>query len=65
MRDDGLTNEEGDVMDYLVGAYTAYDGLEVEHPSDPGEFVQAIHRAQDLLAVRVVRRAYPDGWYRA
>jgi hypothetical protein len=51
-------------MDALVEATNGYAALEVEHPSEPGEFIAAVHRAQDLLAVRVARREYPAGWSR-
>ncbi|HZU80065.1 MAG TPA: hypothetical protein VE991_09130 [Acidimicrobiales bacterium] len=64
MRPDGLTDDEGYVMDALVDAADAYADLPVEHPAEPGEFEQAIHRAQDLLAVRVARRDHPAGWAR-
>lgn len=64
MRDDGLTEAEGAVMDALVDAADFYAELPVEHPSEPNEFVTAIHRAQDLLATRVARRDYPAGWAR-
>lgn len=63
-RPDGLTDDEGVVMDALVTATNAYADLPVEHPSEPDEFVTGIHRAQDLLAVRIARRDYPDGWAR-
>jgi hypothetical protein len=62
--EDGLTHNEGAVMDALVSAAEAYRELPVEHPAEPQEFVAAIHRAQDLLAVRIARREYPSGWTR-
>lgn len=64
MREDGLSNEEGWVMDALVDAANIYAELPVDHPCEPGEFVAAIHRAQDLLAIRIARRAFPEGWAR-
>ena len=62
MRDDGLTDEEGEVMDALCDAVEAYAELEVQHPNEPDEFIAAIHRLQDQLAARVCRRLYPNGW---
>lgn len=62
MRGDGLTEPEGEVMDFLFDAVEAYGQLEIQHPDEPREFVAAIHRLQDLLAVRVCRRLYPEGW---
>lgn len=51
-------------MDALVDAANIYAALPVQHPSEPNEFVAAIHRAQDLLAIRIARRDYPAGWAR-
>jgi hypothetical protein len=61
-RDDGLTDTEGEVMDALCEAYNAYLELDEQHPADHHEFEAAIHRLQDLLAVRIARRSYPEGW---
>ncbi len=61
-RVDGLTPEEGEVMDALVAAVQAFARLPVQHPSDPADFVDAIHRGPDLLAVRIARRYHPAGW---
>lgn len=61
-REDGLTEAEGEVMDALCEAVAAFDQLEAQHPSEALDFYGAIHRAQDLLAVRIARRHYPEGW---
>ena len=62
MRDDGLNDEEGDVMDALIDAVSAWDALPRQHPDEDAEFYSALHRLQDLLATRVCRRDYPEGW---
>ena len=62
MRYDGLTEEEGEVMDALVGAVESFDELPSQHPDEQRDFYDAIHRCQDLLAVRAMRRLYPRGW---
>jgi hypothetical protein len=62
VRDDGLTDDEGIVMDALCDALGVYAELPSEHPDDLRDFADSIHRLQDLLAVRVCRRVYPDGW---
>jgi hypothetical protein len=49
-------------MDALTDAVEAYSELEQQHPDEPADFIAAIHRLQDLLAVRLARRLYPDGW---
>jgi len=60
--DTGLTPAEQAVHDALVEAVRAYNALPVQHPNEPRDFTDAIHRAQDLLAVRIARRHYPIGW---
>lgn len=62
VREDGLTRAEGKVMDALVDAVAAWGELPRQHPQESDEFVDAIHRLQDLLAVRIARRLFPDGW---
>jgi len=49
-------------MDALAVAAEMFNTLEAQHPDEGAEFFAAIHRAQDILAVRVCRRAYPEGW---
>jgi len=61
-RADGLTSDEGRVMDSLTDAVAWWDELTVQHPNETHEFYSAIHRAQDLLAVRIARRHYPGTW---
>lgn len=61
-RDDGLTAEEGVVMDSLVAAFNAFAQLERQHPDELSDFKDGIHRCQDALALRVCRRAFPRGW---
>lgn len=58
----GLTTMEQRVMDALIEAWTAYIALPEEHISERPDFAAAIHRCQDLLAVRVTRRCFPKGW---
>lgn len=41
-------------------AWNAFASLLPTHPSDRVEFQSAIHRAQDIIAARLVRRCYPD-----
>jgi len=61
-RPDGLTPEEGAVMDALVEAANLFSKLPRQHPMEMDEFVEGIHRCQDLLAVRVCRANFPEGW---
>jgi hypothetical protein len=61
-RDDGLTTDEGKVSDALVEAVQAFAALDRQHPDELRDFVDGIHKCQDQLAVRIVRRHYPKGW---
>ncbi len=61
-RDDGLTHDEGVVMDHLIAAVEAWYRLERQHPQEVSEFVEGIHRCQGLLATRIARLHYPHGW---
>lgn len=61
-RIDGLTDEEGEVMDNLLAAFNKFCALDRQHPDELRDFVDGIHKCQDLLAVRIVRRVYPEGW---
>ena len=62
MRNDGLTTEEGKVMDALVLAWNDFIKLEKQHPSDTQEFNVGIHQCQHILMNRVLRRDYPKGY---
>jgi hypothetical protein len=62
VREDGLTELEGEVADHLFSANEAFTDLPVEHEDDQREFEYHVHMLQGLLAVRVARRAYPGGW---
>jgi len=62
MRNDGLTEKEGKIMDALVDAWQEYQGLDEQHPSDMKEFCTGIHQCQHNLVMRVVRRDYPKGY---
>lgn len=62
MRNDGLDEWEGQVMDLSCEMFNAYGRLPVQHPTDMRDVADAVHRVQDLLAVRACRRAFPEGW---
>jgi hypothetical protein len=58
----GLTDKEQVIMDHLVAAFNEFSLCEKQHPDEYREFTDSIHRLQDILAVRVIRRVYPEGW---
>jgi len=58
----GLLPGEQLVMDDLVSAWNKFIKLEKQHPCDINEFGDAVHRLQGILALRPLRRQYPDYW---
>lgn len=62
MRKDGLTNQEGLVMDNLVDAWNEFINLEVQHPNERDYFADGIHMCQSVLMARILRRDYPEGY---
>jgi len=62
MRKDGLTKQEGNVMDSLVKAWNDFIKLPNEHPSDTEEFCRGIHQCQHVLMCRILRRDYPEAY---
>jgi hypothetical protein len=62
LSDGGLASEEKSKMDDLVSAWNKFIKLERQHPSDIDEFGDGINRLQGLLAMRPLRRQYPEYW---
>lgn len=61
-RKDGLTPEEGEIMDLLNEAATKFGRLERQHPDELRYFADGIHVCQAMLGLRVVRKDHPEGW---
>lgn len=57
----GLTTAEKDILIKLANAWTEYLALETKE-SNIHEFNDAIHRCQQLIALRVARRVDPEIW---
>jgi hypothetical protein len=60
--DDGLTDIEREVSDYLCAAVTAFGMLDQGHPSESRDFTDGIHACQNQLAWRIVQRCFPKHW---
>lgn len=58
----GLTPEEESVLNSIGEAWGKFVELEQQHPSDLPEFHHAVHQMQQIVAMRVLRRDYPDYW---
>lgn len=57
-----LTPEERELLRKLGEAYNLYTELDKRSEGDNKEFVDALHRLQQLVALRVARRVDPDVW---
>lgn len=57
-----LTSEEVLVLKGLADAWNVFRKFEDRTTRETMEFQDAIHRAQDLIAMRVARRADPQVW---
>lgn len=60
MENNGLMPEENEILDLTVEVWNKFAGLEVQHPSDLDDFYRAIHDIQRIVAMRVLRREYPE-----
>lgn len=58
----GLTDLEKEILNELAKSWELFSSLEEKHPSDDLEFLQAIHAAQKMIALRVARRVNKDVW---
>ncbi|MGL6184794.1 MAG: hypothetical protein ACRC1T_05385 [Clostridium chrysemydis] len=61
-RNDGLTPEESKIMDNLANAWNMFLKLEQTHPSEQDDFSDGIHKCQQVLMNRILRRDYPKGY---
>jgi hypothetical protein len=55
-----FTDKEAEIMDLLVKAHNNFIELERTHPVEITEWVSGLHKLQDLLGSRVLRRDYPE-----
>ena len=60
MESNGLTPEEKEILDLTVEAWNKFVGLEIQHPADLDDFYRAIHDIQRIVAMRALRREYPE-----
>ena len=62
-QNDGLTVQEKKVMRALITATNEFKKLKKQHPCDENEFVNGIHKCQQIIGLRILRRNY-KGWYK-
>jgi len=58
----GLLEKEERIMSLLIEAFDLFQELDYHHQSDKEDFIRSIHDLQKILAMRVVRRDYPEYW---
>ena len=58
----GLTMAEAACHEALQESYRLFLNLPRQHPDEVRDFVDGLHRIQDLFAMRIARRCYPLGW---
>ena len=54
-----FTDKEQKIVDLLVEAHNNFIELNRTHPTEMTEWVSSLHKLQDLLGARVLRRDYP------
>ncbi|BBQ07944.1 hypothetical protein [Elizabethkingia anophelis] len=55
-----MDETEKKIMESIVKAHNDYVKLQSTHPSDINDWTNAIHKLQDILTRRVLRRDYPN-----
>lgn len=56
----GFTDKEQKIMNLLVEAHNNFLTLDQTHPTETIDWMNGIHKLQDLLGCRVLRRDYPE-----
>lgn len=57
-----LTSEETELLKKLGESYNMYCNLNARSEADNKEFMDALHRLQQIIALRVARRVNPEVW---
>lgn len=57
-----LTKEESQLLQKLGECWNLFCSLDKRSEADNKEFVDSIHRAQQIIALRVARRVDPEVW---
>jgi hypothetical protein len=55
-----FTDKEQKIIDLLAEAHNNFIELNRTHPMEMTEWVSSLHKLQDLLGARVLRRDYPE-----
>ena len=60
--DSGLDDLEHEASERLIDFWKAYMALPEQHPDERFQLNVAVHSIQELLAMRIARRMYPNYW---
>ena len=63
MSKSGMTHDEQRCMNHLIEAINIFNRLPNKHPDEQEEFRHAMHRIQDLIAYRIVKRNFSEYWW--
>lgn len=55
-----IPKDEQIVMDALVEAVNSFKKLDETHPSHHSEFMEGIHKCQNVLIHKIVQRDHPE-----
>lgn len=55
-----MNEQERKIMELLCQVHNEFVKLEQTHPNDIKNWVSSVHRMQDIISCRIVRRDYPD-----
>lgn len=55
-----MTEEERVIWDLLIEAHNKFVELDITHPNERTEWVDAIHKAQYVIGFRILRRDYKE-----
>ena len=60
-----FTEQEKEIMDLLIEAHKKFMKMGQIHPSHIPEWIEGIHKCQNVLKGRIVARDYPNVFYNA
>ena len=58
----GMTDAEKRCMERLMESYGEWLEMERLHPDEVRDFVDAVHKIQGLIGMRVLHRHHPEFW---
>jgi len=50
------------ILEYTAEIWNCFNRLEAQHPMEKSEMCSALHRIQEMIGVRTLRRLQPNTW---